>query len=125
MGKMIKTYYDNKLVLEGGDQNEIQEQLICEILKKDEADQGKTILLQEYLSEKQPYAQIRRGYGAGELRLNKSIEFGEDIFSLAFCCEVKDSILAQNFDALTGKVQETPMESRTVVSINGNGNRDE
>jgi hypothetical protein len=45
MGKMIKTYYDNKLVLEGGDQNEIQEQLICEILKKDEADQGKTILL--------------------------------------------------------------------------------
>ena len=82
-------------------------------------------MLQEYLSEKQPYAQIRRGYGAGELRLNKSIEFGEDIFSLAFCCEVKDSILAQNFDALTGKVRENSLENKPHISINGDGSLDE
>jgi hypothetical protein len=76
-------------------------------------------LLQEYLSEKLPYTQIQRGYGAGELRLNKSIDFGEDIFSLAFCCEVRDSMLAQYFDALTGKVRENSLESKIVVSING------
>ncbi len=85
----------------------------------DEADQRYSNLLQEYLSEKQPYAQIKRGYGDGDLRLNKSIEFGENIFSLAFCCQVKDSILAQNFDALAGKVQETPMEIEMNVSISG------
>ena len=85
----------------------------------DEADQRYSNLLQEYLSEKQSYVQIRRGYGAGDLRLNTSIEFGENIFSLAFCCQVKDSILAQNFDALAGKVQETPMEIEMNVSISG------
>jgi hypothetical protein len=42
----------------------------------DEADQSKVDLLQEYLSEIKPYTQIKREYGAGELRLNKSIEFG-------------------------------------------------
>lgn len=93
--------------------------MTSEILKRDEADQSRTNLLQEYLSEKLPYTQIQRGYGAGELRLNKSIDFGEDIFSLAFCCEVKDSILAQNFDALTGKVRENSLESKKNVSING------
>jgi hypothetical protein len=82
-------------------------------------------LLQEYLSEIKSYAQIKRGYGTGELRLNKSIEFGENIFSLAFCCEVTDSILARNFDALTGKVRDNPLENKPVVSINGDGNRDE
>ena len=91
----------------------------------DEADQSKVDLLQEYLSEIKPYAQIKREYGAGELRLNKSIEFGENIFSLAFCCEVTDGILAKNFDVLTGKVRETPQENTTVVSINGDSNRDE
>ena len=85
----------------------------------DKADQRYSNLLQEYLSEKQSYAQVKRGYGDGDLRLNKSIEFGENIFSLAFCCEVTDSILAQNFDALAGKVQETPMEIEMNVSISG------
>jgi hypothetical protein len=64
----------------------------------DEADLSKVDLFQEYLSEIKSYTKIKRGYGAGELRLNKSIEFGENIFSLAFCCEVTDSNLAQNFD---------------------------
>jgi len=82
-------------------------------------------LLQECLSEKLFYTQIQRGYGAGELRLNKSIEFGENIYSLAFCCEVKNSILAQNFDALTGKVREDDLESKRVVSVNGDKNRGE
>jgi hypothetical protein len=77
-------------------------------------------MFNEYLSERLPYTQIQRGYGTGELRLNKSIEFGEDIFSLAFCCEVKDSILAQNFDALVGKVKENTLENNIVVSINSN-----
>jgi len=91
----------------------------------DEADLSKVDLFQEYLSEIKSYAKIKRGYGAGELRLNKSIEFGENIFSLAFCCEVTDSILAQNFDILTGKVRETPLENKTIVSINDDSNRDE
>ena len=82
-------------------------------------------MLQEYLSEKQSYAQIKRGYGAGDLRLNKSIEFGENIFSLAFCCQVKDSILAQNFDALTGKVRENPLENKRQISINGDDSLDQ
>jgi len=77
-------------------------------------------MFKEYLSERLPYTQIQRGYGTGELRLNKSIEFGEDIFSLAFCCEVKDSIIAQNFDALIGKARENSLENKIVVSINGN-----
>jgi hypothetical protein len=77
-------------------------------------------MFKEYLSERLPYTQIQRGYGAGELRLNKSIDFGEDIFSLAFCCEVKDSIIAQNFDALIGKARENSLENKIVVSINGN-----
>jgi hypothetical protein len=64
----------------------------------DEADLSKVDLFREYLLEIKSYPKIKRGYGAGELRLNKSIEFGENIFSLAFCCEVTDSILAQNFD---------------------------
>jgi len=50
--------------------------LTGEINKMDEADQSKVDLLQEYLSEIKPYTQIKREYGAGELRLNKSIEFG-------------------------------------------------
>jgi hypothetical protein len=73
---MMKNYYENRLVLEGGDQNEIEQQLTGEINKMDEADQSKVDLLQEYLSEIKPYTQIKREYGAGELRLNKSIEFG-------------------------------------------------
>jgi hypothetical protein len=82
-------------------------------------------LLQECLSDKLPYTQIQRGYGAGELRLNKSIAFGESIFSLAFCCEVKDSILAQNFDAFTGKLRQDSLESKRVVSVNGDQDRGE
>jgi hypothetical protein len=73
---MMKNYYENRLVLERGDQNEIEQQLTGEINKMDEADQSKVDLLQEYLSEIKPYTQIKREYGAGELRLNKSIEFG-------------------------------------------------
>jgi len=76
MSNMMKNYYENRLVLEGGDQNEIEQQLTGEINKMDEADQSKVDLLQEYLSEIKPYTQIKREYGAGELRLNKSIEFG-------------------------------------------------
>ncbi len=76
MSSMMKNYYENRLVLEGGDQNEIEQRLTGEINKMDEADQSKVDLLQEYLSEIKPYAQIKREYGAGELRLNKSIEFG-------------------------------------------------
>jgi len=91
----------------------------------DEADLSKVDLFREYLLEIKSYPKIKRGYGAGELRLNKSIEFGENIFSLAFCCEVTDSILAQNFDILTGKVRETPLENKTIVSINDDSNRDE
>ena len=76
MSNMMKNYYENRLVLEGGDQNEIEQRLTGEINKMDEADQSKVDLLQEYLSEIKPYEQIKREYGAGELRLNKSIEFG-------------------------------------------------
>ena len=91
----------------------------------DEADLSKVDLFREYLLGIKSYPKIKRGYGAGELRLNKSIEFGENIFSLAYCCEVTDSILAQNFDILTGKVRETPLENKTIVSINDDSNRDE
>lgn len=66
----------------------------------------KAALIKESLSEKLPYREIKRGYGAGELRLNQSIEFGADIFSLAFCCEIKNEILAQNFDLMTGKIRD-------------------
>jgi len=72
----MKNYYENRLVLEGGDQNEIEQQLTGEINKMDEADLSKVDLFQEYLSEIKSYTKIKRGYGAGELRLNKSIEFG-------------------------------------------------
>jgi hypothetical protein len=82
-------------------------------------------MFNEYLSERLPYTQIQRGYGTGELRLNKSIEFGEDIFSLAFCCEVKDSILAQNFDAFTGKIRQDSLESKRVASVNSDQDRGE
>jgi hypothetical protein len=33
-------------------------------------------LIKESLSEKLPYREIKRGFGAGELRLAKSLEFG-------------------------------------------------
>ena len=91
----------------------------------DEADLSKVDLFREYLSEIKSYAKIKRGYGAGQLRLNKSIEFGENIFSLAFCCEVTDSILAQNFDILTGKVRENSLENKPHISINGDDSLDE
>ena len=55
INNMIKNYYENRIVLEGGDQNAIQEQLINEIIKMEKADQRYSNLLQEYLSEKQSY----------------------------------------------------------------------
>lgn len=51
------------------------------------------------------------------------MEFGEDIFSLAFVSEIKDSILSKYFDAVAGKLREEEKEEKEeappILSING------
>jgi hypothetical protein len=58
------------------------------------------------------------------LRLASTLEFGEDIFSLAFCSEVKDSTIAKYFNVMSGKLKEEEEkenempEAPSILSIN-------
>ena len=51
-----------------------------------------------------PYMKRTRGYGQGEMRIGKSLEFTEDIFSLCFCVQLDDYLLDPLFDVVKGKI---------------------
>ena len=40
-----------------------------------------------------PYMQQKRKYGEGEIRINTSLSFSEDIYALCFVMQVRDEIL--------------------------------
>lgn len=73
------------------------------------ADQARRDRMQENVisdweeSEKEykaPYTQLKRGYGMGNCRIGKNIRLNDDIYSLAYSCQIKDSII---YDAIGEK----------------------
>lgn len=50
-----------------------------------------------------PYKEQPRTWGGGELRLENSIQLGEDIFSLSFCALIKDEVINKHVDIVMGE----------------------
>lgn len=66
----------------------------------------KMAMIKQTLQDKMPYKETPRAYGQGDVRLGSTVEVGEDIFSLAFCSQINDKILAKHFDVIKGKLKE-------------------
>ena len=73
-------------------ENNSVEELRLELLKNIEESQKNHIvslkipILRAFLDRKLPYVEKYRGFGQGSLRIGTSLEFGDDIYSLGFCC---------------------------------------
>lgn len=84
---------------------ELEEELEqCNIkLHIDSSYSARADLLKERLNENLGYLERSRGYGQGEVRIGKSMEFSEDIYSLCFVACVSNEIMDLYFDAVEGK----------------------
>lgn len=69
---------------------------------KDTQDKIRLQIVNEILLTTVPYCEQRRKFGDGYRRIGKSIQLGENIFSLAFVSLAKDQILHENFDVVSG-----------------------
>ncbi len=48
----------------------------------------------------------KRNYGEGEIRIGRSFELGENIYSLGFFSQIRDDIMKNFLDISTGKLVE-------------------
>lgn len=65
------------------------------------------------MQEKAPYIEQPRAYGSGDLRIGlANLDFGEDIFSLAICANLKDEIINKYFDVIAGRIRDEPLEDQ-------------
>ena len=52
------------------------------------------------------YMNRKRNYGEGEIRIGKSFELGENIYSLGFMSQIRDDLMKKFLDISTGKLVE-------------------
>jgi hypothetical protein len=66
--------------------------------------------LHEQLSEHLNYLERSQHYGQGQCRIGKFMQLQESIYDLAFVAQIKDEIMSQYFDIVTGELIEQSEE---------------
>lgn len=103
-------YVDLRQEYEDEDTHELRKiQAFLEDDGTEETNMRKTVL-KDLLNEKLPYCEAPRPPGTGDLRIGTALEFEEDIFSLAFCCMIKDELINKYFDIENYKFKEVEEE---------------
>ena len=99
-----KIYLQSKREFSGYTEEELQ-QLMEELSEKsDQSSLYKLNQLREFVGVNLPYKEKIRGYGMGEIRLGRTLEFDDSIYSLGFICQINDEILDPMFDVIKGKL---------------------
>jgi hypothetical protein len=58
----------------------------------------------------------KRGYGAGDCRIGSHIECGEDIYSLGFICQIRNDLISEHFDVLTGQMRTEKEKKKRIYT---------
>jgi hypothetical protein len=56
------------------------------------------------------YMNRKRNYGEGEIRIGRSFELGENIYSLGFMSQIRDDLMKKFLDISSGKLVERTEE---------------
>ena len=120
----MKEYLETKDQIESLSVDELSEQLLSEQKSLEEIRHYKSNRAQNIkatLMERQAYCEMPRLFGAGSVRIGRTIQMGnESIYTLAFLSYIKFEIINREFDIIEGEWHEPKEEEEQAppTSIN-------